>query len=172
MKELMAKCESCGREVPIAGWAMWAHGMPSADAYKRSCPYCGGWAIAQGTVYDVAGTAAQVLAATGLSEDELSSLADAITRAQSKGTIDDAVAEVATSSTLGANVLRLFVPRTPADLAAWLAVLLMVVQLIQARSEPSPPSQEDIAAIVTEALAQAGLMDEDRDAPPDQGGPR
>jgi hypothetical protein len=116
MKELMARCESCGLEFPIAGWAAWAHGMPSADAFKRSCPRCGGWGIAQGTVYEVAGTATQILAASGLSEVELSRLADALMRAQSSDSIDGAVAEVATSSTLGASLLRLFVPRTSADL--------------------------------------------------------
>jgi predicted RNA-binding Zn-ribbon protein involved in translation (DUF1610 family) len=68
VNELTARCESCGLEIPIAGWAYWRHGMPSTDAFKRSCPRCGGWAIAQGTVYDVAGGAAQILASSGVSE--------------------------------------------------------------------------------------------------------
>jgi hypothetical protein len=128
---------------------------------KRQCPYCGGWGVAQGTVYEVAGTAAQVLAASGVSESELERVQDALLRAQSgDATPDEVVAEVEQESPLFGGLLRLVVPRTPEAFWALVAALLMTIQLIQARGVESPPSREDVARIVAEALAQVGLEPE------------
>ena len=110
MDSMRAVCESCGRVFPLGmSWAAWAHGMPEPP--QRQCPHCGGWGIAQGSVYEVAGTAVQVMTASGMSEVELKGVMDVLVRAQAlDATPEDVVAEVERASPPLGGLLRLLVP--------------------------------------------------------------
>jgi len=71
--------------------------------------------------------------------------------------------------------VRLVVPNTKDDVNLLLSVLsvilAVVIPMIQARLESAPPSEEEIAVIIREALADAGLGDERTgDSSPEQNG--
>jgi hypothetical protein len=120
------------------------------------CPRCGGTGEIPDGVYDFVGDTIRVVANSGYSRQQLERLAALV--AQARGARTPAAEVVATlereAPELSELAKRLLVPKTPADLAGWLMLLLMVLQIFLAR--PSPDiSEKEVERLTEQAVERA-----------------
>jgi hypothetical protein len=120
------------------------------------CPNCGGTGEVPDGVYDFVGDTIRVVASTGYSRQQLERLAALVVQAREARTpAADVVATLEREAPeLAGLAKRLLVPKTPADLAAWLTLLLMVLQMFIARPA-SEVSEKDVERLTERAVERA-----------------
>jgi hypothetical protein len=131
------------------------------------CPVCGGIGEIPDGVYDFVGDTIRVVATSGYSRDQLQRLADLIAQARVAGASPREVVQQIEREApeLSEVAKRLLVPRTPADLVAWLTLFLMALQMLSSTSGGQDLSEAEINRLTDQAVERA--MEE---PPPPTGG--
>jgi hypothetical protein len=108
-------------------------------------------------VYDFVGDAVRMFAASSYSREQLERIAALVAKARETGMPASEVAATIEREApeLAEVARRLLVPRTPADLIAWLTLLLMVLQLHLASGQRSQPTEAEIKRLTDQALERA-----------------
>lgn len=120
------------------------------------CPHCGGVGEIPDGVYDFVGDTIRIVASSGYSRQQLERLAALVAQArEARAPAAEVVATLEREAPeLSELAERLLVPKTPADLAGWLMLLLMVLQLVLARPS-SDVSEQDVQRLTEQAVERA-----------------
>lgn len=117
------------------------------------CPRCGGIGDVPDGTFDVIGNTIRVLSAPGYTRERLGRLADLIRQQQAAKA--DPAETVETLAREAPELAPFFdrLRRSPEAVAAWLAILLSVIQLLMSVSH-SPATPEDVQRITEQAIQQ------------------
>jgi hypothetical protein len=157
MPDVPAICRTCGTVFPSGIFAENSRDITFTGCTAGPCPRCGGMGEIPDGVYDFVGDAVRAVAASDYSLERLERIAALVAQARAAGI--PAAEVVATiereAPELAAVARRLLVPKTPADLIAWLTLLLMVLQLHLASGHRSQPTEADIERLTERAVERA-----------------
>jgi hypothetical protein len=106
------------------------------------CPNCGGMGHIPDGVYRFVGDTIELLRAPERTVSELQRLTEVLRTAQERGTDFEEVKSTVEREFpgWGQRLSKLLIPKTPADLAAYLMVIVMVAQMVmQARANDEAP---------------------------------
>jgi hypothetical protein len=157
MPAVPAICRTCGTVFPSGIVADNSRDIMFTGCTAGPCPKCGGTGEVPDGVYDFVGEAMRVVAAPSCSRERLERIAAILAQARQAGA---PAAQVVDALKLEAPELsdlarRILVPRTRAELAGFLVVLLMVVQIYLMAKPPSQPSEAELNRLAEQAVERA-----------------
>lgn len=157
MPHVPAICRTCGAVFPSGIVADNSRDIMFTGCTAGPCPRCGGTGEIPDGVYDFVGEAMRVVAAPSYSRERLERIAAILAQARQAGApAADVVAALEDEAPeLSDLARRLLVPRTPAELAGFLVVLLMVVQIYLMTKPPSQPTEAELNQLAEQAVERA-----------------
>jgi hypothetical protein len=157
MPDVPAICRTCGAVFGSGIFAENSRDITFTGCTAGPCPRCGDTGEIPDGVYDFVGDAVRVVAASDYSRERLERIAAIVVQARQAGApATEVVAALEREAPeLSDLAKRLLVPKTPADLIAWLTLLLMVLQIFLASSRTSPVSTDDIERLTEQAVERA-----------------
>jgi hypothetical protein len=155
--DVPAICRACGGVFPSGIFVENSRDITFTGCTAGPCPRCGGTGEIPDGVYDFVGEAMRVIAAPRYSRERLVRIAAILAQARQSGApaaqivaaLEDEAPE------LSDLARRLLVPRTPAELAGFLVVLLMVVQIYLMAKPPSQPTEAELNRMAEQAVERA-----------------
>jgi hypothetical protein len=156
MPAVPAICRTCGTVFPSGIVAENSRDISFTGSTAGPCPNCGGTGEIPDGLYDFVGDTVRVVARSGYSRGQLERVAALLVQArQARTPAADVVAALEDEAPeLSEIAKRLLVPKTPADLVAWLALLLLVVQMLTAKPS-SDLSEKDVERLTQQAVERA-----------------
>jgi hypothetical protein len=156
MPAVPAICRTCGTVFESGIVAENSHNISFVGSTAGPCPNCGGTGEIPDGVYDFVGDTVRVVASSGYSHAQLQKIATLLIQARAAGmpAADVATALEDEAPELAVIAKRLLVPKTPADLVAWLTLLLLVVQMFMAKPS-SGLSERDVERMTEQAVERA-----------------
>ncbi len=156
MPAVPAICQTCGTVFPSGIFAENSRNISFVGNRSGPCPNCGGMGEIPDGVYDFVGDTVRVVASSGYSRSQLQRIATLLIQARAAGTpaADVASALEDEAPELAEIAKRLLVPRTPADLVAWLMLLLLVIQMFIAKPSTGL-SEKEVERLTEQAVEQA-----------------
>lgn len=109
----------------------------------------GAWHIVENTI--------QLLEGPDTTVSELERLAGVLREARDRGANLDEVKSTVEREFpgLGQRLSRLLVPRTPADLAAYITLILMIISMIQAARQDDRPVEVNVDQVINNIMIEA-----------------
>jgi hypothetical protein len=165
--QVPAICRDCGAVIPSGIEVEGGGNLMMVGNTVGPCPVCGGIGEVPDGVYDFVGDTIRVVATSGYSRDQLQRLADLIAQARVAGASPrEVVLQIEREAPeLSEVAKRLLVPRTPADLGAWLTLLLMALQMLLSTSGRQDLSEAEVNRLTDQAVERAM-----KEPPPPTGG--
>jgi hypothetical protein len=155
--DVPAICRSCGAVFPSGIVVKNARNITMAGNTAGPCPACAGMGEIPDGVYDFVGDTIRVVATSGYSRTQLERLADLIAQARvARASPIEVVEQLEREAPeLSEVAKRLLVPRTPADLVAWLTLILMAIQMLLSIPGREGLSEADINRLTDRAVERA-----------------
>jgi hypothetical protein len=160
MATLPVICENCGRLfgapnlIGVAGGGQAT--VQLTDVRYGPCPHCGGVGRIPDGLYEIAEDAVRQL--SGVPREQLLRLQALLARAQEHGATPEGLAREIEAEAPAAGAIASMLADGGSSLAAWLAVLLAVLQILLGQLHEPQPAQtpEQVAEIVRQVLDQTG----------------
>lgn len=151
MPNLPAFCRNCGAVFGSGIVVENSTNLTFSGCTAGPCPRCGGIGDIPDGTFDVIGDTIRVLSAPDYTHEKLRRLADIIRGAQSAQASPEQIVETLERE---APELQPFLQRlvaSPEAVAAWLALLLMVLQVLMSLQNP-PATADDVEKITNRAV--------------------
>jgi hypothetical protein len=151
MPHIPAFCRDCGAVFGSGIVVENSTNLTLSGNTAGPCPRCGGMGDIPDGTFDVIGSTIHVLSAPDYTRERLSHLAEIIRNAQASATPPEQILDTLNRA---APELQPFLQRlvsSPEAVAAWLALLLMAIQLLMNLQAP-PATPEDVERITNQVI--------------------
>ncbi len=162
MPEIPAVCNNCGSFYPSGtGFDAGNTGVtvtltvPTRPA-SRPCPVCGGNGRRLGGAWDIVENTIRLLEGPERTVSELERLAGILREAQERGAnLEEVRSSVEREFPgWGQQLAKLLVPKTPSDLAAYLMLILMVIQMASQAKQTDGPVHIEADQVINNITVQ------------------
>lgn len=163
MVEVPAVCNVCGSFYPSGfGFDPGGTGVTgtltvSTRPIDRPCPACGGNGLILGGAWDVVENTISLLEGPERTVSELERLAEILREAREQGADLNEVRNTVEREfpAWGERLARLFVPKTPSDLLAYIAVMLMIIGMIADAKKDDRTTEINVEQVINNIIVEA-----------------
>jgi hypothetical protein len=163
MVEIPAVCNRCGSFYPSGfgfdpgGTGITVTWTTETRPINRPCPACGGNGRVLGGAWGIVENTIQLLQGPETTVSELERLAGVLREARDRGADLDEVRSTVEREFpgLGQRLSKLLVPRTPADLVAYITMILTVISMILLAKQDDRPVNVDVDQVINNITVEA-----------------
>jgi hypothetical protein len=163
MVEVPAVCNWCGSFYPSGfgldpgGTGITATWTTETRPIDRRCPACGGNGRVLGGAWHIVENTIQLLEGPDTTVSELERLAGVLREARDRGADLDEVRNTVEREFpgMGQRLSKLLVPRTPADLAAYITLILTIIGMILMARQDDRPVEIDVDQVINNITVEA-----------------